>query len=92
MVDKPENDSASDDLTQEIARLKNELETLRDALAGRADDVVQTATRAAQAVAQPIRNNPGTAGLLMGGLVGLLVGLAIGQMERPSRSWLDRYR
>lgn len=94
MVDRSDNLPSSEDgdLAAEIARLKAELGNLRDALAGRADDVMQGASRAAQAAVQPIRNHPGTAGLLLGGLVGLLVGLAIGQSEQRQRHWYDRYR
>lgn len=94
MVDRNDDLRASEDgdLVNEVARLKAELANLRDALAERAGDVVQGASRAAQAAVQPIRNHPGAAGLLIGGLVGLLVGLAIGQSEQRSRHWYDRYR
>jgi len=94
MVDRNDNLPAQSDsdLANEVARLKAELANLRDALAERADDVVQGASRAASAAVQPIRNNPGTAGLLLGGVIGLLVGLAIGQQtEQRSRHWYDRY-
>jgi len=82
-----------DELTAEIANLKRELGNLRSALAERADDIAQGASRAAGAVVEPIRNNPGTAGMLFGGLIGVLIGLAIGQAmtdQRPHR-WYDRY-
>ena len=83
----------NDDLAAEIDRLKRELANLRGAIAERADDIVEGASRAADVVAQPIRNNPGTAGLLFGTLFGLLAGLAIAQMtEQRSRPWYDRYR
>jgi ElaB/YqjD/DUF883 family membrane-anchored ribosome-binding protein len=83
-----------DELTAEIAKLKRELGNLRSALAERAGDVAEGASRAAEAVVQPIRNNPGTAGMLFGGLIGVLAGLAIGQAlaERPPHRWYDRYR
>jgi ElaB/YqjD/DUF883 family membrane-anchored ribosome-binding protein len=97
MVDNTNQISASsqndDRLAEEIARLKSEIANLKDALAGRADDLIQGASNAAQAVVQPVRNNPGTFGLIAGGLIGLLVGLAIGQAEQQrSRHWYDRYR
>jgi ElaB/YqjD/DUF883 family membrane-anchored ribosome-binding protein len=82
-----------DELTAEIANLKRELANLRAALGERASDIAQGASRAAEVVVQPIRNNPGTAGILFGGLIGVLVGLAIGQslaMQQPRR-WHDRY-
>jgi ElaB/YqjD/DUF883 family membrane-anchored ribosome-binding protein len=82
-----------DDLNAEVARLKREIANLKDALAERADDIAQGAARAADAVVQPIRNNPGTAGMLFGCLVGLLAGLAIAQAaEQRPRHWYDRYR
>lgn len=82
-----------DELTAEIANLKRELANLRAALAERASDIAQGANRAAEVVVQPIRNNPGTAGMLFGGLIGVLVGLAIGLSlagQQPRR-WYDRY-
>ncbi|RLP21867.1 hypothetical protein [Mesorhizobium sp. YM1C-6-2] len=82
-----------DDLSKEVDQLKREIANLRSAIAERADDLVQGASRAAGAVAQPIRNNPGTAGLLFGTLLGLLAGMAIAQMsEQRPRHWYDRYR
>lgn len=88
----PRNDG--DELAAEIANLKRELANLGAALAERAGGIAQGANRAAEAVAQPIRNNPGTAGMLFGGLVGVLVGLAIGQVisDQRSRHWYDRFR
>lgn len=81
-----------DDLAAEVARLKREIANLRGAIAERAGDIVQGASRAADVVAQPIRNNPGTAGLLFGALLGLVAGMAIAQMsEQHSRRWYDRY-
>lgn len=94
MVDKAQDIQTTNedrDLASEVARLKQELANLREAFAERADDVVQGASRAAQVVTQPIRDHPGTSGLLLGGLVGLLVGIAIGQSEHRSRTWYDRY-
>jgi hypothetical protein len=85
--------TGDDELAAEMANLRRELSNLKTALAERADDIARGAGRAADVVVQPIRNNPGTAGMLFGGLVGLLVGLAIGQaaMQRP-HYWYDRYR
>jgi ElaB/YqjD/DUF883 family membrane-anchored ribosome-binding protein len=81
-----------DELAVEVARLKREIANLKDAIAERAEDIVQGASRAADVVTQPIRNNPGTAGLLFGTLLGLLAGLAIAQMtEQRPRHWHDRY-
>ena len=86
--------ATGDELTAEIARLKRELSNLRTALAERAGDFAQGAGRAADMVVQPIRNHPGAAGMLFGGLVGVLVGLAIGyaaaEQQRPRR-WHERY-
>ncbi len=86
--------AGDDDLATEVANLKRELANLREALADRAGDIAQGAGRAASAVVQPIRDNPGTAGVLFGGLIGLLVGLTIGQAmsEQGTRPWYDRYR
>lgn len=85
--------TGDDELATEIANLKRELANLKAALADRADDVVQGASRVADAVVQPIRNNPGTAGMLFGALLGVLVGLAIGYgaTEQRPRRWHDRY-
>ncbi len=94
MADNDTPARGNEELAAEVARLKREIGNLRNALAERADDIAQGAARAAEVVAQPIRNNPGTAGLLFGGLVGLLVGLMLGQLaadQRPHR-WYDRYR
>src|SRR5690349_16471737 len=60
-----------DDLAVEVARLKREIANLKGAIAERAGDIAQGASRAADVVTQPIRNNPGTAGMLFGALVGL---------------------
>jgi len=85
--------AGDDELTREIAQLKAEIGNLKAALAERADDIVQGASRAAEVVTQPIRNNPGTAGMLFGALVGLAAGLAIDQAMRDEpRHWYDRYR
>ncbi|MCX7305515.1 MAG: hypothetical protein NTV73_14475 [Hyphomicrobiales bacterium] len=84
--------AGADRLEEEVARLKREMANLKQALAERADDIVQGAASAAHAVVQPVRNNPGTFGLIAGGLLGLLVGLAIGEADqRRSRHWYDRY-
>ena len=93
MADNIPRAAGDDELTAEVANLRRELANLRAALSERADDIVRGAGRAAGAVAQPIRDNPGTAGMLFGGLVGLLIGLAIGHVaadQRP-RHWYDRY-
>ncbi|HEY6631349.1 MAG TPA: hypothetical protein VIZ90_07855 [Rhizobiaceae bacterium] len=85
--------TADDDLAGEIAQLKREIANLRGAIADRAGDIVQGASRAAEVVAQPIRNNPGTAGMVAGVVVGLLAGMAIAQMaDQRSHHWYDRYR
>lgn len=85
--------TGGDELAREIAQLKAEIGNLKAALAERADDLMQGASRAAEVVTQPIRNNPGTAGLLFGTLVGLIAGMAIGQAMRDEpRHWYDRYR
>jgi hypothetical protein len=82
----------NDELAVEVARLKRELANLKGAIAERAEDIVQGASRAADVVTQPIRNNPGTAGLLFGTMLGLIAGLAIAQMtEQRPRHWHDRY-
>jgi len=82
-----------DDLAGEVAQLKREIANLRSAIADRAEDIMQGASRAADVVTQPIRNHPGTAGMLFGTLVGLLAGMAIAQMaEQRSHHWYDRYR
>ncbi|MBL8579477.1 MAG: hypothetical protein JNK47_19920 [Mesorhizobium sp.] len=85
--------AGDDELAREIAQLKAEIGNLKAALAERADDIVQGASRAAEVVTQPIRNNPGTAGMLFGALVGLAAGIAIAQATRDEpRHWYDRYR
>jgi len=85
--------NTDDELAAEIANLKRELANLRTAVTERASDIAQGASRAAEVVVQPIRDNPGTAGMLFGGLVGVLVGLAIGQSlaAQQPRRWHDRY-
>lgn len=93
MADNSTTAAGDDELTQEIARLKREVANLKSALAERADDIVQGASRAAEVVTQPIRNNPGTAGLLFGGVVGMILGMALAQtMNQPAHRWYDRYR
>jgi F0F1-type ATP synthase assembly protein I len=83
-----------DDDLDENEGLRRELANLRAVLAERRDDLVQSASRATQAVVTPIRENPGvvSSAFVMGGIVGLLIGLAIGQSEQRSRHWYDRYR
>ncbi|MEP9386006.1 hypothetical protein [Mesorhizobium sp. KR9-304] len=93
MADNTTPARGSDDLAAEVAKLKREIANLKAALAERADDIAQGAARAADVVVQPIRNHPGTAGMLFGGLVGLLAGLAIAQaFEQRPNHWYDRYR
>ena len=93
MADNDTPARGNDDVAAEVARLKREIANLKAALGERAEDIAQGAARAAEVVTQPIRNNPGTAGMLFGGLVGLLAGLAIAQsMEQRPHHWYDRYR
>ncbi|MEW9837181.1 hypothetical protein [Mesorhizobium marinum] len=86
--------TSGDELSAEIAHLRRELSNLKAALSQRAGDIAEGAGRAADAVVQPIRNHPGAAGMLFGGLLGLITGLAIGyaaaEQQRPRR-WHDRY-
>jgi ElaB/YqjD/DUF883 family membrane-anchored ribosome-binding protein len=85
--------AGDNELAKEIAHLKAEIGNLKSALAERADDLMQGASHAADVVTQPIRNNPGTSGLIFGTIVGLIAGLAIGQAMRDEpRHWYDRYR
>jgi ElaB/YqjD/DUF883 family membrane-anchored ribosome-binding protein len=88
------NSNADDELDPETEGLRRELANLRAVLAERADDLVQSASRASQAVVTPVRENPGVVGsaFLLGGIVGFLIGLAIGQSEHRSNHWYDRYR
>lgn len=92
MADNRTPDTADDDLAAEMAKLRQELANLKAAVAERKDAMLEGASRAAGAVAQPIRNHPGAAGMVFGGLVGILIGLAIGQsmQHRPHR-WADRF-
>ena len=91
MADDP---GREDVLDPETEKLRRELANLRAVLAERRDDMVAAASRGAQAVVAPIRENPGVVSsvFVLGGIVGLLLGLAIGQSERNSRHWYDRYR
>lgn len=88
------DDTSREDLDPETEKLRRELANLRAVLAERRDDMVSAASRGAQAVVTPIRENPGVVGsaFVLGGIVGLLLGLAIGQSERNSGHWYDRYR
>jgi hypothetical protein len=91
MADDPNED---DDLTDENDGLRRELANLRAVLAERRDDMVAAASRGAQAVVTPVRENPGVVSsvFVLGGIIGFLMGLAVGQSEQRSRHWYDRYR
>ncbi|MBX3581641.1 MAG: hypothetical protein KF810_07095 [Rhizobiaceae bacterium] len=93
MAENPIASAGDNELAQEIARLKTEVANLKSALAERAEDIAHGASRAAEVVTQPIKNNPGTAGLLFGGIIGMIMGIALGQAinQQPQR-WYDRYR
>jgi hypothetical protein len=93
MADNSAITRGDDELATEIANLKRELSNLKTALSERAGDIAQGASRAAGAVVQPIRDNPGTAGMLFGAMVGVMVGLAIGYAatEQRPRRWHERY-
>jgi hypothetical protein len=56
--------------------------------------MVAAASRGAQAVVTPVRENRGlvSSALIMGGTIGFFIGLAVGQSEERSRHWYDRYR
>ncbi len=103
MADKSDDIAAgsADELTKEIANLKREISRLKGALSDRAEDVVGSASRAAQAVktqasavSGAVRENPGTvsSAFVLGGIVGLLVGMALSGSENSPRHWYDRYR
>jgi hypothetical protein len=87
MAKDPEQDDETDGLRRELANL-------RAVLAERRDDMVAAASRGAQAVVTPVRENPGlvSSALIMGGTIGFFIGLAVGQSEERSRHWYDRYR
>ncbi len=86
--------NAGDEQDDETDGLRRELANLRAVLAERRDDMVAAASRGAQAVVTPVRENPGvvSSALIMGGIIGFLIGLAVGQSEERSRHWYDRYR
>ncbi len=90
MADNPDANAGED---QETEALRRDLANLRAVLAERRDDLVQSASRATQAIVAPIRENPGlvSSAFAIGGVVGLLIGLALGQSEQRSRHWYDRY-
>lgn len=92
---------SADDLTREIANLKREIGRLKDAFTDRADDVVGSASRAAQAVRSQasavtgaVRENPGTvsSAFVLGGIVGFMIAMAVSAAERSPQHWYDRYR
>jgi ElaB/YqjD/DUF883 family membrane-anchored ribosome-binding protein len=86
--------NADDEQDDETDGLRRELANLRAVLAERRDDMVAAASRGAQAVVTPVRENPGlvSSALIMGGTIGFFIGLAVGQSEERSRHWYDRYR
>jgi hypothetical protein len=86
--------NAGDEQDDETDGLRRELANLRAVLAERRDDMVAAASRGAQAVVTPVRENPGvvSSALIIGGIIGFLIGLAVGQSEERSRHWYDRYR
>jgi ElaB/YqjD/DUF883 family membrane-anchored ribosome-binding protein len=86
--------NADDEQDDETGGLRRELANLRAVLAERRDDMVAAASRGAQAVVTPVRENPGvvSSALIIGGIIGFLIGLAVGQSEERSRHWYDRYR
>ena len=95
MADDPNDDpNLDDDLADENDGLRRELANLRAVLAERRDDMVAAASRGAQAVVTPVRENPGvvSSALIMGGIIGFFIGLAVGRSEERSRHWYDRYR
>ena len=83
-----------DELADETDGLRRELANLRAVLAERRDDMVAAASRGAQAVVKPVRENPGVVSsvFVLGGVIGLFIGLAIGQSGERSRHWYDKYR
>jgi hypothetical protein len=83
-----------DELADETDGLRRELANLRAVLAERRDDMVAAASRGAQAVVKPVRENPGVVGsiFVLGGVIGFFIGLAVGQSGERSRHWYDRYR
>jgi ElaB/YqjD/DUF883 family membrane-anchored ribosome-binding protein len=93
MADEPDT-NANDDLGDETDGLRRELANLRAVLAERRDDMVAAASRGAQAVVTPVRENPGivSSAFVLGGAIGFLIGLAVGQSDQRSRHWYDRYR
>ncbi len=86
--------NADDEQDDETDGLRRELANLREVLAERRNDMVAAASRGAQAVVTPVRENPGlvSSALIMGGTIGFFIGLAVGQSEERSRHWYDRYR
>lgn len=93
MADEPDT-NANDDLADETDGLRRELANLRAVLAERRDDMVAAASRGAQAVVTPVRDNPGvvSSAFVLGGLIGFLIGLTVGQSDQRSRHWYDRSR
>jgi ElaB/YqjD/DUF883 family membrane-anchored ribosome-binding protein len=87
MADEPDTNANDDGLRRELANL-------RAVLAERRDDMVAAASRGAQAVVTPVRENPGvvSSAFVLGGVIGFLIGLAVGQSDQRSRHWYDRYR
>jgi ElaB/YqjD/DUF883 family membrane-anchored ribosome-binding protein len=87
MADEPDTNANDDGLRRELANL-------RAVLAERRDDMVAAASRGAQAVVTPVRENPGvvTSAFVLGGVIGFLIGLAVGQSDQGSRHWYDRHR
>jgi hypothetical protein len=86
-------DNTGDELGDEDG-LRRELANLGAALAERRDDMIAAASRGAEAVVTPVRENPGigTSAFVLGGIIGFVIGLALGQPDERSRHWYDRHR
>jgi hypothetical protein len=77
MADERNDDpNLDDDLADETDGLRRELANLRAVLAERRDDMVAAASRGAQAVVAPVRENPGVVGsiFVLGGQIAGLQG------------------
>jgi hypothetical protein len=92
--ERNDDPNLDDDLADETDGLRSELANLRAVLAERRDDMVAAASRGAQTVVTPVRENPGVVGsiFVLGGVIGFFIGLAVGQTDERSRPWYDKYR